>query len=173
MSDNIFHHLYSCRTIRICNKNRTAFLPILPFYRGLIYWPLLYRLPNYWPLFHWPLIYSWVNTKFNLWFKIWVFQLHRKRSHVLQLNFKHKFVEKGSHLVTNLEKTVDWISPYISNVYSNSNNAYSVNAIIIHSTLTFTWMPIKVLAANSMLVSIKRGIFPIKQKFDTTAAFFI
>ena len=34
-------------------------------------------------------------------------------------------------------------------------------------------MPIKVLRANSMLVSIKKswGIFPIKQKFDTMAAF--
>ena len=42
-----------------------------------------------------------------------------------------------------------------------------------HSMLIFTWMPIKVLRANSMLVSVKKswGIFPIKQKFDTMAAF--
>ena len=39
--------------------------------------------------------------------------------------------------------------------------------------LIFTWMPIKVLWANSMLVSVRKlwGIFPIKQKFDTMAAF--
>ena len=42
-----------------------------------------------------------------------------------------------------------------------------------HSTQTFTWMPTKVLRANSMLVSIKKswGIFPIKQKFDTMITF--
>ena len=42
-----------------------------------------------------------------------------------------------------------------------------------HSMLHLTWIPIKVLRANSMLVSIKTswGIFPIKQKFNTMAAF--
>ena len=79
-SDAIFHHLYSCRTIRICNKNRTAFLPILPFYRGLNYWPLLYRLPNYWPLIHWPLIYSWV-------LEVWDVELERANSFMYYVYF--------------------------------------------------------------------------------------
>ena len=42
-----------------------------------------------------------------------------------------------------------------------------------HSMLNLTWMPIKVLWANSMLVGIKKswGIFPIIQKSNTMTAF--
>ena len=42
-----------------------------------------------------------------------------------------------------------------------------------HSMLNPTWMPIKVLQANSMLVGIKKswGSFPIKQKSNTRTAF--
>ena len=45
--------------------------------------------------------------------------------------------------------------------------------IDIHSTLVLTWIPIKVFRADSMLLSIGKswGIFPIKQKFNTMAAF--
>ena len=44
---------------------------------------------------------------------------------------------------------------------------------IVHSTLTFTWMPLKVFHANSMLLSLQWSlrIFPIKLKFDTLVAF--
>ena len=44
---------------------------------------------------------------------------------------------------------------------------------LCHSMLNLTWMPIKVLRANSMLVGIKKswGIFPIKQKSNTMTAF--
>ena len=47
-------------------------------------------------------------------------------------------------------------------------------SIALYSPLTFTWMPIKAFQADSMLLSIIEKawvMFPIKQKFDTMAAF--